>query len=194
LSPPARSVRAGVSRTPGSAGPAPGSRAARTPPAGSTERARAIAAASALVGERSIVFGGRDYGDDCAALVRAAFNAAGRALPEGARDAAAMHALAERSGALKRGAPVAGDLVFLADRPGGAPVHVGIVSRVEPDGTALVLHRASRGVVPIRVNLAFPERASDPASGKRVNDSLYVGGQRLPAAKLVVGRAALLRG
>jgi hypothetical protein len=138
--------------------------------------------------------GGRDYGDDCAALVRAAFDAAGRALPSDARDAAALHAFANRAGALKRGAPRPGDLVFLANRPGGRAAHVGLVSRVEPDGTALVLHRVSRGVVPIRVNVAWPERASDPDTGKRVNDSLVVGGQRLPAAKLVVGRAALLRG
>lgn len=146
------------------------------------------------MGERSIVLGGRDYGDDCAALVRAAFDAAGRALPAGARDVLALHAFAERSGALKGGAPRPGDLVFLADSPGGRPAHVGIVSRVEPDGTALVLHRLSRGVVPLRVNVAFPDRASDPDTGKRVNDSLVVGSQRVPAAKLVVGRAELLRG
>lgn len=140
------------------------------------------------------MLGGRDYGDDCTALVRAAFDAAGHALPSDARDAATLHAFAERAGALRRGSPLAGDLVFLSDRAGGPPAHVGIVSRVEPDGTALVLHRASRGVVPIRVNVAFPERVSDPGSGKRVNDSLVVRGQRVPAAKLVVGRAALLRG
>jgi hypothetical protein len=193
-SPPARPVRAGVSRSAGSAGPAPGFRAARTPPRPKTERGRAIAAAEALVGERSIVVAGRHYGDDCAALVRAALDAAGHPLPRHVRDAAALHALAARKGALKAGAPIAGDLVFLSDRPGGRPSHVGIVSRVEPDGTALVLHRVSRGVVPIRVNMAWPERASDPGTGKRVNDSVVVGGERVTAAKLVVGRASLLRG
>lgn len=194
LSPPARPARAGVSRSAGSAGPGPGLRSARTPPRPTTERARAIAAANALVGERSIVVGGRDYGDDCAALVRAAFEAAGHSLPSDARDAAALHALADRAGALKRGAPGPGDLVFLAERPGGAPVHVGIVSRVDPDGTAVVLHRLSRGVVPIRVNVAWPERASDPDTGKRVNDALVIDGKRVPAARLVVGSAELLRG
>ena len=146
------------------------------------------------MGERSIVFGGRDYGDDCAALIRAAFDAAGLSLPGDVRDAAALHAFAERSGALKRGAPRAGDLVFLADVPGGRAAHVGLVSRVDPDGTALVLHRVSRGVLPLRVNVAWPEHAADPATGKRVNDSLVVGGEHVPAAKLVVARAELLRG
>jgi hypothetical protein len=157
--------------------------------------ARAVAAAQALVGERDVVVDGVDYGAGCVALVRAALDAAGRPLPRSARDAAALHALARARGALKplvRAQP--GDVVFLADRPGGAPEHVGLVSRVEIDGTAVVLHRTARGVVPLRLNGAFPDRRDAPETSRRVNDALLVDGRAIPAGALALGVADLLRG
>jgi NlpC/P60 family len=178
LPPPAQEIRAGAPQR--SAGPGPG------------ERERAVEAAASLVGRRTIVLGGVDYGSDCAALVRAAFDRAGRPLPGDARDAAALYALAARRGALAR-QPAPGDLVFLADRPGGAPAHVALVSRLEPDGTALLLHRVARGVLRLRVNLAWPGRTTDPATGRHVNDTLVVGAREVPAGSLVVGVADLLR-
>src|SRR5690349_6607120 len=81
LPPPARENRAGAPTR--SAGPDSGSRPPGTPPGASAagdERERAVAAASALVGRRTIVVGAVDYGTDCAALVRAAFDQAGRPL------------------------------------------------------------------------------------------------------------------
>jgi hypothetical protein len=212
LPPPAQEIRAGAPQR--SAGPGPGARApavqARRPPAPLTsvdaaavapaaaplspERQRAVDAAAALVGRRTIVVAGVDYGADCAALVRAAFDRAGRALPDDARDAAALYALAVRRNALApTRQPAAGDLVFLADRPGGAPAHVALVSRLEPDGTALLLHRVARGVLRLRVNLAWPGRTADPATGRHVNDTLVVGAREVPAGSLVVGVADLLR-
>ncbi len=156
------------------------------------EVARAVQVATSLVGRREIVVEGRDYGDDCAALVRAALDRAGRPVPSYVRDAASLYALARGRGLVRTGIRAqAGDLIFLADRPGGPPAHVGLVARVQPDGTALVLHRVARGVMRLRVNLGYPGRIADPATGKRLNDTLMVGAAALPAGSLVVAVAAL---
>ena len=66
------------------------------------------------------------------------------------------------------------------------------MTRVEPDGTAVVVHRLARGVAKMRVNLGYPARVSDPSTGKRLNDTLQVGKNSTPAGSLVVGVAALL--
>ena len=187
LSPPARQSRAGASAR--SAGPAPG-----MVPYAPPEVARAVEAASSLVGRRTIVLDGVDYGPDCAALVRAAFASAGRPFPDEVRDAEAVHAFAARRGALIASRRLsAGDLVFLSDRPGGAPVHVGLVARTEPDGTVVLLHRVARGVLRVRLNLAYPEQPNDPATGKHINDTLLVEARPVPAGSLVVGASDLLR-
>ncbi len=194
LPPPAGDRRVGA-RAPRRADPAAVSAQGRRPPAEhseSSEATRAVATASSLVGRRTIVVDGVDYGDGCAALVRAAYERAGRPLPPTAHDPASIHSLAAARGVLKPGARAApGDAVFLADRPGGPPAHVGIVARVDPDGTALVLHRVARGVMRIRVNLTHPSRTTD-ASGKRLNDVLVVGAAPVTAGSLVVAFAALL--
>jgi hypothetical protein len=105
-----------------------------------------------------------------------------------------MYALARRRGALVSGRPpAAGDLVFFADRPGGPPAHVGIVGRSDPDGTAIVLHRVARGVLRVRMNLAYPSRPTDPATGKHINDTLTVDARSLTAGSLVVGVSDLIR-
>jgi len=193
MPPPARESRVGAPEK--GAGPAPGSDPSPRPPAAEGDDvARAVEAASLQVGRRTVVLDGIDYGSGCAALVRAAFARAGHPLPPEAHDAAAVYALARQRGALHDGRrPAAGDLVFLADRPGGPPLHVGLVARTEPDGTALVLHRVSRGVLRVRVNLAYPSRPTDPATGKKINDTLVVNERGRPAGSLVVGVSDLLR-
>src|SRR5512137_2927382 len=156
-------------------------------PALAPEAQKAIDTAQSLVGHRNVVVAGRDYGPGCAALVRAAYDRAGRPLPGDARDAASLHAVARTRGTVRtglRGTP--GDLIFLADRPGGPPVHVGLIAQVDPDGTALILHRVARGVARMHVNLGYPSKVSDPSTGRRLNDTLVVGKEALPAGKLVV--------
>jgi cell wall-associated NlpC family hydrolase len=182
--------------------PAPSAAAAGAPSAagprlqprhGSRDAAvkRAVEAARGLVGQREIVLDGVRYGDGCAALVRAAFEEAGRPLPPGVADVRALQALARREGALRRVRPAPGDLVFLADRPGGAAEHVGLVERIGAGGTVTVLHRTGRGVVRLRVNTGQPwkARADD---GKILNDVLVVGGGRVSVGRLVVAWASLL--
>lgn len=192
LPPPAPLSRAGT-RAPGT-GPAPGFAPppvqARRPPRDQTVR-RAVETASALVGQREIVVAGVRWGDGCAALVRAAFAQAGAPFPEGARDVAALHALARDHAGTRRGRPAPGDLVFLADRPGGSPEHVGLVESVSADGTALVLHRTDRGVLRVRVNGAQPWKLRAD-SGRALNDVLLVGAGRVPAGRLLVGYATVL--
>lgn len=157
------------------------------------DASRAVETATALLGSRRVVVGGVDYGPGCAALVRAAFERAGHPLPASVRDVAALHALAASRGVLRpptRAAP--GDVVFLADKPGGAPAHVGLVARVEADGTAVALHRVARGVMRLRLNAGKRSQLSDPATGRRLNDTLLIGGAAVPAGDLVVDVADLL--
>jgi len=189
LPPPAGDSRVGT--VPSRADPA----IAPGPPAEPRHRdaSRAVEAAAALVGSRRVVVDGVDYGAGCAALVRAAFDHAGRPLPASVRDAPALHALAASRGALRppaRAAP--GDVIFLADRPGGPPAHVGLVARVDADGTAVALHRVARGVMRLRLNVGQPSRLTDPATGRRLNDALAIGGTTVPAGDLVVDVAGLL--
>jgi hypothetical protein len=196
--------RAGI-REPG-AGPAPGSpAAARHAPPVQARRApgrddrvpreqrvrRAIETAAALVGQKEIVVRGQAFGDGCVALIRAAYAEAGVPVPEAARDAEALHAIARRNGMTRRGRPAPGDLVFLSDRPGGAVEHVGLVESVSAEGTALVLHRTDAGVRRVHVNggQAWKTRAE---GGRTLNDVVVVGGGRLPAGRLLVAYATVL--
>lgn len=194
LPPPAPERRAGIRSA--DAGPAarfpPETRVAPARPASRDEAVRrAVAEASAQVGAREIVAGGVRYGDDCAALVRAALAAAGSPAPPGHGDVDGLHALARARGALRRGRPAPGDLVFLSDRPGGAAEHVGIVQTVGKDGTALVVHRADAGVVRLRVNGAKPWTLRGE-NGRFLNDAVVVGAGRIPAGRLLVGYATVM--
>lgn len=190
MPPPATVSRAGTRE---GAGPAPAP-AARPPRARRMPRdlavRRAIETAAGLVGSREIVVGGVRYGDACASLVRAALAEAGAPAPEGA-DAAALLALARARGPVRRFSPSPGDLVFLADRPGGPAEHVGLVQSVAPDGTALVLHHTERGVARLHVNSGQPWKARSDA-GKALNDVLLVGAGRVTAGRLLVAYATVL--
>jgi hypothetical protein len=152
---------------------------------------RALETATVLLGQREIVIGGVRYGDDCAALVRAALEQAGATLPAAVREPRALYGLAAERSAVRRGRPEPGDVLFLSDRPGGPAEHVGLVESVSADGTALVLHRTERGVQRIHVNVGHPWQARS-ASGRWQNDVLLVGAGRVTAGRLVVGFATFL--
>jgi hypothetical protein len=148
----------------------------------------AVATATGLLGSDGIVVGGVDHGDGCAALVRASLGAAGVVLPAG--DAGALHAHARASGAVRRGRPLAGDVAFLSDRPGGTVEHAGIVERAGPDGSVVLLHRTDRGVARLRLDASQPWKARDER-GKTLNDVLIVGAGRVTVARLLVGYATM---
>jgi cell wall-associated NlpC family hydrolase len=152
---------------------------------------RAVEAARSLAGHKEIVVGGVRYGDGCVALVLAAYQQAGRELPAGTSDVKSLHALAQAENSLRRSRPSPGDLVFLSDRPGGRPEHVGLVEKIGEGGTVTVLHRSARGVVRMRVNGSQPWKARGD-DGQILNDVLVVGGGRVPAGRLLVAYATLL--
>lgn len=156
-----------------------------------TAARRAVETARSLAGHKEIVVGGVRYGDGCAALVLAAYQEAGRKLPAGASDVKTLHALARAEDSLRRARPAPGDLVFLSDRPGGKPEHVGLVEKVGEGGTVTMLHRSARGVVRMRVNGSQPWKARGD-DGQILNDVLVVGGGRVPAGRLLVAYATLL--
>jgi hypothetical protein len=165
--------------------------ARRPPPARDQAVRRAVESAAAMIGQREIVVDGVRWGDGCAALVRAAYASAGAPLPSAAVDPRAIHAYARDRYRLRRGKPLPGDVVFLADRPGGPAEHVGLVESVGADGTALVLHRTDHGVLRVRVNGAQPWKVKSDA-GRAVNDVLVVGAGRVSAGRLLVAYATLL--
>ena len=152
---------------------------------------KAVETARALAGHKEIVVAGVSYGDGCAALVRAAYQQAGRKLPASAADVRSLHHLAQAEGSLRRARPAPGDLVFLSDRPGGQVEHVGLVEKVGAGGTVTVLHRTGRGVVRLHVNAGQPWKARGD-DGQIVNDVLVVGGGRISAGRLLVAYATLL--
>ncbi len=46
--------------------------------------------------------------------------------------------------------------------------------------------KEARGVLRLRVNLAWPARRTDPATGRPGTDALGIGARALPAGRLVV--------
>jgi len=172
------------------------SRAVSEPPSrtrlpSETAARRAVETARSLAGQKEIVVGGVRFGEGCAALVLAAYQQAGRTLPAGATDVKSLHALAKAGGALRRTRPAPGDMVFLADTPGGRAEHVGLVERIGGGGTVTVLHRTGRGVVRLRFNTGQPWKARGD-DGQILNDVLVVGGGRVSAGRLLVAYATLL--
>lgn len=165
-------------------------REAEPPPRTRAERKKARQAAAAgqevaesvaaLVGKNRLVVNGKTYRDDCSGLVMAAYARTGRSLAGGSAD---MFALAKELDVLHRKKlPEPGDVAFFDDtwdkngngRRDDELSHVAIVERVEEDGTIVLVHRGSKGVVRIRMNLREPHvgRRED---GVVLNDGLRAG-------------------
>ncbi len=156
--------------------------AASLPP---NARDRVVTVVRSLVGKPKVVVEGKRYPDDCTSLVRAAFDALGVDVMADARSGdngvTAIYRWAASRGRIYEGGwPVAGDLVFFREtydqnrdgRPNDGLTHVGIVERVEPDGTVLVVHRVARGVVRYRMNLGRRNEHKDRFTGATLNDYL----------------------
>ncbi|MFZ5469063.1 MAG: NlpC/P60 family protein [Myxococcota bacterium] len=164
---------------------------------------RVAAAAAEWVGRSSLRAVDAGVPDDCTGLVRLAYAAIGVELRG---SAATMYAQARRVGAIHRGPPRRGDLVFFRetyDRNGDGRrndgiTHVGVVELVDASGTVTFVHRGSRGVARAKMNLRRPftrewkgEVVNDwlrPGSRKqrpRLNGELFVG--YASAEKLVGG-------
>ncbi|WP_447978993.1 CHAP domain-containing protein [Candidatus Nitrospira bockiana] len=143
-----------------------------------------VRTAAGLVGARTIAVDGRRVTYDCAGVTRAIYLAHGIDLYEGeAHDPGAngvrlIYDHVRAHGRLHRGPAVRrGDLVFFDDTwdfNGDGLVndpltHVGVVERVESDGTIVFISRVSGAVERYRMNLASPHvhRSQD---GRVLND------------------------
>jgi hypothetical protein len=152
----------------------------------SPEQAAIGATAARFVGAPRIEVGGRRLPFDCSGLARGVYLAHGVDLYEGvetdntANGVRLIYRHVERRGRLHRGPDVRpGDLVFFHDtwdRNGDGRVndpltHVGVVERLEQDGTVVFVSRVSRGVQRYRMNLAVPS-AARAGDGRVLNDYL----------------------
>lgn len=155
---------------------------AKPPPPPPRRRARGDGAAVAraagqLVGRSRLVVGGETYRYDCSGLVEAAHAKAGEAL---SGSSASLFALSRQEGVLHRKkVPQPGDVAFFDDtydrnrngRRDDDLTHVAIVEQVDRDGTITLVHKGSKGVTRLTMNLKHPEVRRDE-DGKSLNDHL----------------------
>ncbi|MCB9760580.1 MAG: C40 family peptidase [Alphaproteobacteria bacterium] len=144
-------------------------------------------AAASFIGQDRFRCDGQDVRYDCSGLVHAAYARAGFDLA--LRNSAGLHALAKERGVHhRRRHPFPGDVVFFdntwdANRDGRVndPLsHVAIVEAVDTDtDTITLIHKGSKGVVRIWMNLARPDVSVD-ASGVWVNSFLRAKSSRDP--------------
>jgi hypothetical protein len=154
--------------------------------AGSSPRARAVAAARAHLG--------RTFAGDCSGFVLGAWSAAGvspRLAPARSRSESLFRASAPVA------TPRPGDLAFFhhtydRDRDGRANdpfSHVALVEAVRGSAVTLI-HRGSRGVERVRMDLSRPSdrRANDPVRALRRGEDRAL---RVLAGELFAGYGAL---
>jgi hypothetical protein len=139
--------------------------------------------ATQLVGVRSLRTVDRTVPDDCTGLVRLAYEGADIHLMEGAgrkgdNGVTAIYRKARSQGALHRGRPKPGDLVFFREtydqnrdgKRNDGLTHVGVVERVDASGRITIIHRGSKGIARTRMNLQRPTTHREKRSGEIVND------------------------
>lgn len=163
----------------------------------------AAARASRWVGLKSLRALSRSGTDDCSGLVKLAFRHQGveltsSASPRFESGVQSMHRRARHLGATVN-VPRRGDLVFFREtydrnrdgRINDGLTHVGIVERVESNGTLVFIHRTNGGVKRSRLNRAQP-RVQRDAKGRVLNDWLRraeKGHEARLAGELVTGFA-----
>ncbi|MDY7225863.1 CHAP domain-containing protein [Hyalangium rubrum] len=158
-----------------------GSTARSTPSVGT----RIAARATRLVGVSSLRKVDRSVPDDCTGVARIAYSSVGievmpRSGVQGDNGVSNIHRHAKQLGAVHKGKPKPGDLVFFREtydrnrdgRRNDGLTHVGVVERIEPNGTILFVHRGSKGVARVRMNLQRPTTRRDTKSGAVLNDYL----------------------
>ena len=147
-------------------------------------RSSIVESAARLVGARTITSRGKRITYDCAGVTRAIFLAHGIDLYRGAfndpkgNGVRLIHNHVRQHGILHRGSNVSpGDLVFFdntwdfnGDGKLNDPLtHVGVVERLEPDGTVVFISRVANAVERYRMNLEQPH-VHKTAEGRVLND------------------------
>ncbi|HJN76201.1 MAG TPA: CHAP domain-containing protein [Myxococcota bacterium] len=133
-------------------------------------------AAAWYIGKSTLSCEGENYRYDCSGFVDAAHARAGVDL--GHKNTAALFALGEMLD-VDHDSPELGDVIFFDntyDRDGDGRLddelsHVAIVEDIDDDGTLTLVHKGSKGVVRIWMNLEHPEMALSP-EGKKWNSWL----------------------
>lgn len=157
-------------------------------------RLRLAAAASSVVGSDAIVVGGVRYRFDCSGVASGIYAKGGVPVVDdssagsGGLDVHGLYDLVKRTGSLRKSDPLPGDFVFFDDtydangngRVDDPLSHVGVVERVDDDGTVLFVHRIGRQIVKNRMNLARPDVRHDK-SGKALNHYLRAASGAVPA-------------
>lgn len=138
-----------------------------------------VKAAIHFIGKSTLRCGGETYRYDCSGFVNAAYARAG--LDLGLRNTAALFEFAKESGVQhRRKHPKPGDVLFFDNtydrnhngRNDDELSHVGIVEKVDPDGTITLIHNgSSKGITRIYMNLEHPDQATSP-EGKTWNSTL----------------------
>ncbi len=147
-------------------------------------RTAIVRTAAKLVGARTIESKGRRIAYDCAGVTRAIFLEHGidlydsRTNDSKANGVRLIYAHVRQHGTLHQGPVVhPGDLVFFdntwdfnGDGMLNDPLtHVGVVERVEPDGTVVFISRVADAIERYRMNLALPH-VHKTADGRVLND------------------------
>lgn len=145
-----------------------------------------VRTAAKLVGARTITSDGRRIAYDCAGVTRAIFLKHGIDLYDGnpgdsdANGVRLIHAHMQQHGRLHQSPiPHPGDLVFFdntwdfnGDGELNDPLtHVGVVERIDPDGTVIFISRVAAAIQRYRMNLSMPH-LHKTAEGRILNDYL----------------------
>jgi hypothetical protein len=135
-------------------------------------------AAATFLGRSELSADGVSFRYDCSGLVNAAYHGAGLDL-EGANSEALFRRSRSEHVYHRRRAPLPGDIAFFDnthDRNGNRRLddrltHVGIVERVDDDGTIILIHKGGSGVSRIVMNLRHRRQQVDEA-GEPINSYL----------------------
>lgn len=162
-------------------------------------RTAIVRTAARLVGAKTIKSRGRHIAYDCAGVTRAIYLEHGIDLYEGhsvgskANGVRLIFAHVREHGTLHQGPAVyPGDLVFFDNtwdlngdgRSNDPLTHVGVVERIEPDGTVVFISRVSDAIERYRMNLALPH-VHKTADGRILNDYIR---RKLPTDPNSMGR------
>ncbi len=139
-----------------------------------------------FVGRSRIQIGGRSFNPDCSGFVRGVYASqrvdlySGLGELDGGNGVGRIYAHVLKHGRIHYGPTVhPGDIVFFhntwdfnGDGLTNDPLtHIGVVEKVEPNGTVLFVSSLSRGIARYRMNLRYPD-AHKATDGRVVNDFL----------------------